>query len=275
MASFNEDDFSSPEEVDEYIDENEDELSSHDKEELKGIKRDLETEKQQRIQKRRKWAKYGITGVLGLGLAVLVLGPLVQVALSPSTQQKGFNLENQPMMGNESAPVTIVEFGDYRCPVCNQFDQQVFPAVKNNFIDTGKAKFYFINYAFLDQYMPGDTSQTAAVAAECVYRQNETEFWEFHHAVYDNQKSESKDWATEDFMMQIARESTEGLDYGQLEQCLSNRETADAVNSDRRIGRVNGVSGTPTIFVNGEQLSGWGYTTIAQAVQQELAKTQE
>lgn len=272
MANFNEDEFSSPGEVDDYIDENEDELSSHDKEELKKIRKDLEKDKQRRIAKRKKWAKYSITGVLGLGLAVLVLGPLVQVALQPSTQQTGFDLENQPMMGNESAPVTVVEFGDYRCPVCEQFDQQVFPSVKENYIDTGEAKFYFINYAFLDGGgLPGDTSQTAAVAGECVYQQDEDQFWNFHHAVYDNQGQESDDWATEDFLMDIARQSTEGLDYGQLEQCISSKETNDRVNEELGIGRANGVSGTPTIFVNGEQASGWSYTAVSRAIESALA----
>lgn len=275
MSDFNEDDFSSPGDIDDYIDENEDELSSHDKEELKKIKRDLEKGKQQKIEKRKKWAKYGITSVLGLTLAVLILGPLVQTALQPSTQQTSFNLDEQPMMGNESAPVTIVEFGDYRCPVCEQFDNQVFPSVKEDFIDTGEAKFYFMNYAFLDSRLPGDTSQTAARTSECVYRQNETEFWNFHHAIYDNQGPEDEDWATEDFLLNLANESTEGLDYNQLEQCVTSRETNDLVNEERRIGQANGVSGTPTIFVNGEQLDSWGYTSIARAVESELAENSE
>ena len=110
-------------------------------------------------------------------------------------------------MGNESAPVTIVEFGDYRCPVCEQFDNQVFPSVKEDFIDTGEAKFYFMNYAFLDSRLPGDTSQTAARTSECVYRQNETEFWDFHHAVYDNQGPEDEDWATV-FQVRLRSSST-------------------------------------------------------------------
>lgn len=264
---FTDKEFNSPEEIDEYIEENEDDLNSHNKDKLKKAKRELKEQKQLKVEKRKKIATYGIVSVLGLGLAVLILGPLVQIALAPSS---GLDLEGEPMIGQDNATVTVVEFGDYRCPFCQRFEQNTFSQIRENYIETGQVKFYFVNYAFLDSGLPGDTSETASVASECVYDQDANQWYDFHHAIYENQGPEDEDWATEDALMEIARDSTEGLDYNQLEQCISNKETLSEVRQDTQMGRQNRVGGTPTIFVNGEQVDS-SYRAISQAIESELS----
>lgn len=262
---FTDKEFSSPEEVEKYLEENEEDLNSHKKDKLKKAKRELKEQKQQKMAKRKKIATYGIVGVLGLGLAVLVLGPLVQIALAPSS---GLDLEDQPMMGQENASVSVVEFGDYKCSFCAQFESQTVPQLEENYIETGDAKFYYVNYAFLDSGN-GDSSETASVASECVNDQDPDQWHSFHETVLQNQGPQDEDWATEETLMDIARDSTEGLDYDSLEQCISNKETLDEVRSDTEMGRQNGVSGTPTVFVNGEQVDS-SYEAISTAIDEEL-----
>ncbi len=242
--------------------EHEDELNSHQKDKMKKAKRKKEEQEKNRKEKRKKQAFYAMAGVLGLAVAALVVPQLM-----PSGGSSNYNVstEGQPVIGNDSAEVTVIEFGDYRCPYCRQFEMNTFPQLKENYIDTGQVKFSFINLAFL-----GQGSEQAANAGECVYRQNETQFWDFHQAVYENQGSESENWVTNDLMMQIARDNTEGLDYDELETCFSQRQASNDVRDDRAIANTNGVSSTPTIFVNGQMIQGNDYGAISSAIENEL-----
>lgn len=244
--------------------EHEDELNSHDKDKVKKAKREREEAKKTKKQKRRKLAGQA----LAIGGALIVAVVLGQQALnSMGGQSADLNLENQPFMGDENASVTVVEFGDYQCPYCKQFDQSTMPQLEENYISTGDVKFYYVNYAFL-----GEGSTDAAVASECVYDQtgSSQEFWDFHHEVFDRQGSENSGWVTADLMMEIARDTTEGLDYEGLRQCIDSGETRDRVQSERSMGSSSGVTGTPSIYVNGESVPNNDYSSISAAIEQEL-----
>lgn len=244
-------------------DEHEDELNSHQEEKVKKTVRKRENRETQKMADRKRLA-----GQLLAGGAALVVVILLGMQLWPSgtAGSANFDIENQPMIGNESAPVTIVEFGDYQCPYCKQFDEQIYPQLKQDYIDTGKANFVFINYAFL-----GQDSTEAAVASECVYNQDEQQFWDFHNSLYSNQGAEHSGWVTTDKLMSIARESTEGLNYDELQACIENSETSDQVQQDKSIGDSNGVSGTPTVFVNGQKINRWNsYSSLRAAIEQRL-----
>lgn len=249
-------------------DEHEDELNSHQEEKVKKANRKKEELKEKKNAERKRMAGLGLAGI-GALIVVALLGS--QLMSSGPTGQE-IPLEGQPMTGNSDANVTVVEFGDYRCPVCKQFHDQVWPQLKENYIDTGKVEFYFVNYAFLDQNFAGQTSTRAAVAGECVVNQDEEQFWNFHDALYDNQGAERQDWATQDFLMDLARENTEGLDYNQLQACIDDRKTSDKVQQDRSIGRSAGVTGTPSVYVNGDKIQNWEYNSLRAAIEQQLRK---
>lgn len=90
-----------------------------------------------------------------------------------------------PLMGNASAPVKIVEFADYQCPYCGMFKNQIESRLKLEYIDTGKASFDFRDFAFL-----GRESFDAALAARCASDQGE--FWPYHDKIFDNQNGENQ-----------------------------------------------------------------------------------
>jgi protein-disulfide isomerase len=248
--------------------EHEDELNSHQKEKVKKAKREKKEEREKKNAKRKQMAGMGLAGIGALAVIALLGSQLISTG--PTGQE--IPLEGQPMIGNDDANVTVVEFGDYRCPVCKQFHDQTWPQLKDNYIDTGKIKFYFVNYAFLDQNFAGETSTRAAVAGECVLNQDEEQFWNFHSALYENQGAERQDWATQDFLMELARENTEGLDYNQLQTCVDNRQTSEKVQQDRSIGRNAGVTGTPSVYVNGNKIENWQYSGLRAAIEQQLRK---
>lgn len=243
----------------------EDELNSHQKEKVKKAEREAEEEEERKKRERKKKVFYGLAAVLGLGFAALIVPQLMPSGTSGTAGE--LDLSGEPMMGNENASVTVVEFGDYRCPYCARFEQATFPRIREEYIDTGQIKFYFVNFAFL-----GDGSQQAAVAGECVYQQDEEQFWRFHKAVYENQGPETQQWVTQDLLMDIARNTTQELDYGELEQCISSDETMPEVLEDRNVGQRNGIDSTPSILVNGERVRGNSFSDIQPVIERALSE---
>lgn len=245
--------------------EHEEELNSHQKDKVKKARREAESDKEEKRRERKKKLFYGIAGILIIGIVGLV-GP--QLIPSGTTTDADLNLEGQPTLGNESAPVTVVEFGDYSCGYCRQFELDTLPQLKENYIDTGKVKFYYINLAIL-----GDASTKTASAAESVYEQDPEQFWSYHKAVFENQGSEN--WGSTELLIEIARESTEGLDYEQLRNDIESREKVPQVIRETEMGNKNGAVSTPTVFVNGEMVDGNSYEDIKKVIDRKLQENNE
>ncbi|MFD1903481.1 thioredoxin domain-containing protein [Paenibacillus rhizoplanae] len=80
--------------------------------------------------------------------------------------------KKQPRMGNANAKVKIIEFADFKCPACKKkWKEANWDSLKKEFLDTGKAEIYFINYAFIDR-----DSILAASAGEAIAKQNNEKF---------------------------------------------------------------------------------------------------
>jgi len=69
-------------------------------------------------------------------------------------------VDDDPMLGNKNAPVTIVEFSDFECPYCGRFHSQTFPQIKQEYIDTGKVRFVYRDFPL------GPRLQTAPTGPE-------------------------------------------------------------------------------------------------------------
>ena len=173
-----------------------------------------------------------------------------------------FQLGQQPMLGDPDAPVTIVAFEDFMCPVCRRFEDQAFPQIERELIDTGLAKMYFVNFQFI-----GPSSTRAGIAGECAYQQNEAAFWDYKTYLYRSQGPEREDWATPRLLVDVARDYVPELDPEALATCIEERRYEDEVRQDADIARAAGVGGTPTLFVNGEQLESWDFRSVRAAVE--------
>ena len=143
-----------------------------------------------------------------------------------------------PVKGDENAPVTIIEFSDYQCPACRGYNQEIFPKIEEEYINTGKAKYYFRDFPLsYHQY-----AQKAAEASRCANDQGK--FWEYHSKVFESQETLSEDnlkkWATD-----------LGMDKAKFNDCLDTGKFEEAVKKDFTDGQTAGVQGTPSFFVNG------------------------
>lgn len=179
-------------------------------------------------------------------------------------------IEGQPTQGENSAPVSVVEFGDYKCPSCKQWGETVYPKLKKEFIDTGKVQFSYINVLF-----HGEESILAAKASESVYRQDKKAFWTFHKAIYDAQpRVEQHDdpWVTEESLLRIAAKSVPDINREQLTSDLrNNADILDEVSKDDALVKEHGVELTPTIVINGIKLDDpFDYDTISRVIEEQV-----
>src|SRR5690349_19654660 len=98
-----------------------------------------------------------------IGLVTVCLVGLI--FLSNNAKKEAIDYKGQPILGEQSAQVKIVEFGDYKCPYCKNFNDQLLPGIEKDFIKTGKASLYFMNYSFINV-----DSTRSAKFAEAVYK---------------------------------------------------------------------------------------------------------
>ena len=98
-------------------------------------------------------------------------------------------VKSSPVQGSRIAPITIIEFGDYQCPECQEWFQNEKPLIKSKYIDKNKVKFYFVDYAYL-----GPNSINAANASYCAAEQGK--YWEYHSYLYELQKDIDGEWVS-------------------------------------------------------------------------------
>jgi protein-disulfide isomerase len=188
-----------------------------------------------------------------------------QAAAPAAGTKVNVSVGNFPVKGSASAKVTIVEFADFRCTFCEQFFTNTESQIISDYVNTGKVKFAFRNFAFL-----GPASITAADAAECANDQGK--FWEYHDYLYKNQPSESDtSMYNTDTLTQAA--VSLGMDGNTFRACLDGKTDEAKANADLADGQKAGVSGTPSFFINGTSLVGAEpYSAFKTVIDQELAK---
>jgi protein-disulfide isomerase len=195
--------------------------------------------------------------IIGL-IAVIIIGFifLANGKKDEDTAVNEIDYKSQPYLGEKSAPVQIVEFGDYKCPVCKTFEEQFFPSIQSELIDTGKAQFYFMNYSFINV-----DSTRSAKFAESVYQElgNET-FWKFHELLFDKQpadlKYEKEDVFTDKFLEETLKEIANDKDVKKVVTSFKAKKSEDQWNKDMELADELGVTGTPSLFVNGKKFEG-------------------
>jgi len=146
-----------------------------------------------------------------------------------------------PIRGLEKAPVTIVKFEDFQCPFCKT-TQPTFKELLRKY--DGKVRLIHKDLP-LEAIHP--LARQAAEAARCAGEQKK--FWEYHDKLY----SDSPKLSVED-LKNAAKEV--GLNISSFEQCYNGGKFKVAVQNDINDGAKLGLTGTPTFFINGREISG-------------------
>lgn len=167
---------------------------------------------------------------------------LLWVALSGRRTQKPIPLPRDPLSTDESyekgsltAPVVLMEFGDFQCPFCSAFALDVLPKLDQDYVETGRVRFVFSQFPLPIHRRAAE----AAEAAECAGRQGK--FWEYHDALF---RSSGR---LED--LDLARVAVDvGVDSSRLEACVRAEAPAVVRNALAEAHRL-GLTSTPTFFV--------------------------
>ncbi|MFH1258049.1 MAG: DsbA family protein [Candidatus Micrarchaeota archaeon] len=182
-----------------------------------------------------------------------------QATATPQPQPNQLNVvldDTVPMKGNKDAKITIIEYSDFQCPYCERFISGAYPSILSDWIDTGKAKIYFKQFP-LAQIHP--YAEKAAEATLCAEEQGK--FWEMHDKLFANQNA-----LTVDDLKKYAADLK--LDTAKFNACLDGGTKAADVNAELQEGVANGVTGTPSFFINGEQVVGaQPYAAFQQVLQ--------
>lgn len=190
---------------------------------------------------------------LGLGVGYLTWG-----------KQSGTNkpqvdlVDDDPSIGPENAPVTIVEFSDYECPYCRKWHNEVWPQLQAQYGNK-------IRLIYRDMPMLGGhpNAAPAAEAANCANEQNK--FWEYHDLLFNG------GGLSDTLYLQYA--TALKLDTKQFQDCLTSHKYQSEVGKDYQVARGLGVTGTPTFFINGEQVVGaQPYEVFQQYIETAMAK---
>lgn len=216
----------------------------------------------------------GVVAVLGVGAIGYSVGSGgLGAAASEPVEVEGLDdprrlveLAQGMVRGEDDAPITIVEFGDFQCPACSQFSSMVKPQVLAAFVESGRAKFVYYDFPLTQAHAH---AFLAARASRCA--DDQERYWDYHDMLYARQN----DWAFSSSpsgqFVSYAEEL--GLDGGDFESCLKSDEHAVTITANMRLGEILGVPGTPTVLVSrGEgmarRLSTFSYEAIRDAVEE-------
>ncbi|HSH24957.1 MAG TPA: thioredoxin domain-containing protein [Massilibacterium sp.] len=184
----------------------------------------------------------------------------------PIDHNKVLNYEQQPMLGNENAKIKVAEFSDYKCPACKYFTEEIFPQLKEDYIDTGKIQFYSLNLKFI-----GQDSKKAALIGEAIYQQNNDAYWKYNELIYKHQDEKEQVWASTDFLYNLIQENIPEIKIEQLKEDVEKNEIAQNVEQDTTAAETLQLQGTPALYINGVEVEdSMNYDSIKQALDREL-----
>jgi protein-disulfide isomerase len=197
------------------------------------------------------------TAALALGGAAAALGRFPQLGFDLVRPARADDppvsvdelLKPNPMgemaMGDEKAPITVIEYASMTCPHCAHFSETTFPELKKRYIDTGKVRFMFREFP-LDQLAAAGFILARCAGPDKYFPLVETLF------------AQQRDWVVQKPLaplVAIAKQA--GLTQQAFEACLDNRELLENMEKVRnQASEKFGVNSTPTFFINGKRLAG-------------------
>lgn len=164
------------------------------------------------------------------------------------------DLEGDHVISVGSPSNTIIEYASMTCPHCSDFHNETFPKIKSDLIDTGKVKYIFRDFP-LDQYAMAGT-----LIANCV---TEDRYFDVINVLLKTQKK----WIQNGYQGLLSIAKNFGLSISQVEVCLSDEKLIKLIESNMRIATNSfGITGTPSVFVNGKKISSLDYQEMLNEI---------
>lgn len=174
--------------------------------------------------------------VTNLKAREVIANPTLEEVLKPASDLPEMS------MGRADAPVVIVKYASMTCPYCRRFQAESFPALKKEYIDTGKVRFIL-----RAEFPIGKQSGLATIAVRCAPPDK-------YFQLYDRLMSQQAAWVSQevrpDPIFEVAKSS--GLTRAKFEACRTDETLLKQLNAVKERGRTLGVIGTPNFFIQGK-----------------------
>ncbi len=215
--------------------------------------------------------------MMPLTIGAIVVGVVVIAAIAllrqdvPSTDginepmaRTAYNLADGRAIGPANAPVTLDVWSDYQCPFCQRFATTWESALSDKYVAQGKLRIVYRDYAFI-----GSESVSAAIAARAADQQGK--YWQYHDYLFANQNGENKGWFSDGRLQSIAQAI--GLDIASFNAARNDASFRTAVLNESAQGHALGITGTPTLAINGQLRTDLTtYDKLEAAVEEALAQ---
>ncbi|MEK7629842.1 MAG: thioredoxin domain-containing protein [Patescibacteria group bacterium] len=188
-------------------------------------------------------------------------------------QPDAIDLSDVFISGNKNAPITLIEYGDYQCPFCARFFSETESKIKSAYVDTGKVRFVYKNFAFL-----GPESLTSAEATLCAADQGK--FWEYHSAIFQTEIEEAKTNPRTENSGNLNRTLFLGLaknfnlDITAFTSCIDSEKNKNKIQKETiEAEAVLTNPSTPSFFLNGTPIQGaQPFSVFQQIIEATLKK---
>ncbi len=157
------------------------------------------------------------------------------LALSTLIQQ------GSPYYGNDTAPISIIDFSDFQCPMCKRHVDNTEPQINSTYVQTGEAAYVF-------KHLPnrGLDSKNASLAAQCTNDQGK--FWEYYILLYKNQGQIDSGWVGTENLKKFASQ-IKGIDMNEFNSCYDSKKYEEHVQSDLALANSLGLTETPSFII--------------------------
>ncbi|HVQ23376.1 MAG TPA: thioredoxin domain-containing protein [Candidatus Saccharimonadia bacterium] len=197
-------------------------------------------------------------------MLVVANGSSTSTGLTPPSDPTPVKLADGRAIGSADAPVTLDVWADFQCPGCGIFTRATEARIVRDYVDSGKLRLVFHDFAFL-----GQESIDAAVAARAADAQGS--FWPYHDWLFANQSGENKGAFRRDVLVEIAKQV--GLDVTVFEAALDDPGIKAAVRTETSSGAKVPVRATPTLVIGDQVIQGVpAWDSLSATIEAQIAK---
>ena len=182
-------------------------------------------------------------------VAALAALSLTGMSLAACQQNKPVQpaTADEMSLGDPKAKVTVIEYASAGCPFCARFNNEIFPAFKTKYVDTGK-----VHYVFREMLVGQGAEMSLGAAGFMTARcAGQDKYFAVLDQIFHQQDTIYKSGDLKGGLQKIAKDN--GLSDKQFEDCINNTEGLNALNARNEKANVDGVQSTPTFFVNGKK----------------------
>lgn len=187
---------------------------------------------------------------------------------APKVNIKNVKTDGDPFIGTADAPITIAFWSDFQCPFCKKFEVETLPLIIKDYVDTGKAKVVFLDFAFL-----GDDSTTAGLYNRAVWKLYPNQYFAWRTAMYNAQDEEGDKGFGDAASIDTLTATITGIDVAKVAADIKANEASykAAMESDKEDAKKSGINATPAVIVGTQSVIGaYPYENFKAAIEAAL-----